>query len=681
MIFPERMRQLVAVVLDRDSDAVTRELLAQGVLHFLRVTEVDKAVAAKVEEVTPRVTEAMIAEIRKRIESFFAMAGENRAPAVQLRIEDLQPVDLEETNRRLDQFAASIQEVRDQQLTLQQEILKLEDIRRQLEMFSALPVGSGIRGGSQYSFLNVQTGTLRSSLLEGFTQALKGVPSVQMTIGETTEGPTDHRVTLLLITMRRDDGAVRRTLEQFGWEEARLPREAATGTREEALKELEPRLVRLRSEQATLGGRVTELVREKRGMLEEVWENLRLNELYVRVQTYFSRTSRTVLFTGWLPANRQKGLEEGVRRAAGGRCYLEWHGPKDSAGGQEAAVPVRFSNPRFLSPFQMLVQNYAVPEYGTVEPTPFVAVAYLIMFGLMFGDVGHGLVLAILAVLGLVAYKGQSDNIRNLFRLGIWCGGAAVLAGALFGSYFGMQWLRPLWFDFHGLVSGHSEGEYRVKDIYGVLLITIYFGITVIGFGLVLNWVNLVAKGRWLRLAFDKGGLLGGWIYAGGVYIAFYYVRHDYHQLPPGLELLLGAGLPALLLFLKGPVELLLHKDKPFTLMSPLDFLMEWILEMLEIFSGYLANTLSFMRVAGLGIAHVSLLIAFFSIAGMLRAPGGAYTVGSYLVLLFGNVLVIALEGLSAGIQSLRLNYYEFFSKYFSGTGKIYEPVSLRSRK
>jgi V/A-type H+-transporting ATPase subunit I len=84
------------------------------------------------------------------------------------------------------------------------------------------------------------------------------------------------------------------------------------------------------------------------------------------------------------------------------------------------------------------------------------------------------------------------------------------------------------------------------------------------------------------------------------------------------------------------------------------------------------------MRVAGLGIAHVSLMIAFFSIAEMVGGSSGGYTVGSYLVLIAGNVLVILLEGLSAGIQSLRLNYYEFFSKYFSGSGRAYAPVTLK---
>jgi len=101
---------------------------------------------------------------------------------------------------------------------------------------------------------------------------------------------------------------------------------------------------------------------------------------------------------------------------------------------------------------------------------------------------------------------------------------------------------------------------------------------------------------------------------------------------------------------------------------------MKWLVELLEIFSGYLSNTLSFMRVAGLGIAHVCLMVSFFALAEM---TSGLWSV---LVLIAGNVLVIALEGLSAGIQALRLNYYEFFTKFFHGTGTLYTPISLASK-
>ena len=139
--------------------------------------------------------------------------------------------------------------------------------------------------------------------------------------------------------------------------------------------------------------------------------------------------------------------------------------------------------------------------------------------------------------------------------------------------------------------------------------------------------------------------------------------------MPSGRPILFGIALPAVLLFLKFPLQ---HGKEG---IRPGWWLMEWLIELLEVFSGYLANTLSFMRVAGLGIAHVTLMIAFFQIARM-ASPDGQ-NVASIVILVLGNILVIGLEGLSAGIQSLRLNYYEFFSKYFVGSGTVYKPIHL----
>jgi len=180
-----------------------------------------------------------------------------------------------------------------------------------------------------------------------------------------------------------------------------------------------------------------------------------------------------------------------------------------------------------------------------------------------------------------------------------------------------------------------------------------------------------------MELFFDKGGIIGGWIYGGGIFIAFYLIVHDYKKFPPGMILFLLIGLPSLLLFIKEPYHHFKHKreqsDKGFNLFTIFTFLMQWIVELLEIFSGYLSNTLSFMRVAGLGIAHACLMIAFFTLAEMTSG------IMSVLILILGNILVIGLEGLCAGIQALRLNYYEFFTKFFQGTGVLYTPVSLNS--
>jgi len=670
MIFTEQMQQVVAVVLDQDTDGVTKELLRLGLLHFVRITEVDRDIGPQVEEVTPRVAEAMITEIRRRIEGFFSMVEDQPPSGADLKVEDLQAVDLEETTKILDSLSASVQTIRDRQSARQQEILRLEDIERQLQLFGSL--SEVVEARSQYSYLSIQTGSIRKLLIESFDQALSDTPSVKMEIGTQ-----EDQALLLLITMKRDETLTNRILDKFGWTDVHLPRELV-GKKDQVQENLREKLELLKDEQEELKSKVESLIREKRPALEQMWTNLRLNELYARVQSFFSKTSRTVIFSGWLPSSKRPVLAEAIRRVTDGRCYLEWHQPREAE--QPASVPVQMRNPKFLSPFQMLVTNYSIPEYGTIDPTPLVAVTFLIMFGLMFGDAGHGAVLLVLGLLGSILYKGARSAVRNLLHLIAYCGAAAVVAGILFGSYFGMKWFAPLWFDYHGVVAGHGGGG-LVTDIYGVLAITVYFGIAVIALGLVLNWINCVAKSRWFRLFFDKGGLIGGWIYGAGVYAAVYFVRHDYRQLPDLNLLFLLIGIPVLLLTLKPVLEYSFHKPrKPFTFFTPVNFFMEWIVEILEIFSGYLANTLSFMRVAGLGIAHVSLVIAFFSIADMLSGPSGSYTIGSYLVLVAGNVLIILLEGLSAGIQSLRLNYYEFFSKYFSGSGRAYAPVSLRKK-
>jgi V/A-type H+-transporting ATPase subunit I len=291
----------------------------------------------------------------------------------------------------------------------------------------------------------------------------------------------------------------------------------------------------------------------------------------------------------------------------------------------------------------------------------------------MFGDAGHGLVLVLLGIIGSRIMK--TPNMRQLSRLLIWCGGASVVMGVLFGAYFGFELLPAAWFDYHGVVAGRAEAG-AVRNLMDILTLTIYLGVTVIAIGLVLNWVNRIRRREWRELFFDKAGVLGGIMYGTGVWVCAGFAQSGFRTFAiSNLVVVLIAG-PAVLLFLKFPLEHAAARrrgESPHG--GPAMWVMDWAIELLEVFSGYLANTLSFMRVAGLGIAHVMLMVAFFQIAEMV-SPAGV-SVLSVIILLIGNVIVIALEGLSAGIQSLRLNYYEFFSKYFVPTGSIYRPVSL----
>jgi len=670
-MFTTEMIQLFAVVLARDSERVAETLLREGVMQFIDISEVDDQTSDDLSSVKPKVSITEIADLRKRIEGFLYAGDIIPSPPKETHLANRKPVDIKKEESHLDLIVSERDGIREKQRILQQEILKLEDIQRQVERYG---IGlADVTLPAKHSLISMQIGKLPVAKVELLETELKDLPSLNIAMDR--EKDMSHQ---LLISMKRDREQIHKILAKVGWTRIELPDELRS-VKEDVAEGLSEKLEKLTQEQRNTEKKVHELVKKEEKRLIEVWNNLRVNELIYQIQGTFKSSARTVIFTGWLPSVKKDLLTRKIKDACGNRCYLEWNeaGSKTAIGDE---IPVSFHNPKALAPFQMLVSNFGIPEYGTIDPTPFVMPLYLSMFGLMFADVGQGFVLAILGLLGILHLrkKEQKTGLYQLSWLIVWCGCSSILFGVLFGSYFGVRLIEPLWFDFHGIVSGHSMHDSVINDIFDVLSITIYFGIFVIFLGLLFNWINIIRTGKWMELIFDKGGILGGWIYAGGIYIASYMAAHDFKAYPSGAILFLLVGLPSLLLFIKEPYHFKMHQagetDKKFSVFTVLNFLMGWIVELLEIFSGYLSNTLSFMRVAGLGIAHVCLMISFFTLADMTSS-----TVASALILIVGNILVIGLEGLSAGIQALRLNYYEFFTKFFHGTGKLYTPIALNS--
>jgi len=668
-MFTTEMIQLFAVVLGKDSQRVTEALLHEGCMQFVRSTELEglKDLSA----VEPEVSLAKISDLRKRIEGFLHTAGFIPSTPEEIDLNNRVSVDIAKENNRLDEIAAERTSIRERQRTIQQEILKLEDIRRQIEFYGTNL--SDVKLGAKHSLISLQIGTFPASNAKQLENALRDFLLLTIPLGN--EGDMAH---YLLISMKRDNQEIQKILTSVGWTQIEFP-DNLQPVNKNVFSELSAKRKSFSDEQKKLESKADSLVKKEATQLEETWVNLRVNELFYKIQESFASSWRTVIFTGWLPLSKKERLTSEITKACGGRCYLEWNeaGSKDVFGNE---VPVQFNNPKMFAPFQMLVSNFGIPKYGTIDPTPFVMPLYLAMFGLMFADVGQGLVLAGLGVLGMFLFKKKErkEGMYHLSWLIVWCGISSVLFGVLLGSFFGMSLFRPLWFDFHGIVSGHSQNDSMINDIYDILLITVYFGISVIALGLIFNWINIIRTSQWAELFLDKGGVIGGWIYAGGVYIASYVISHEYKGLPSGTILFLLVGLPSLLLFIKEPYHFLkrsdAYSDSKFGTVTILNFLMQWIVGLLEIFTGYVSNTLSFMRVAGFGIAHVCLMISFFTLAKM---TSGIFSV---IVLVLGNILVISLEGLTAGIQALRLSYYEFFTKFFHGTGKLYTPISLNSR-
>jgi V/A-type H+-transporting ATPase subunit I len=671
MMFTTPMTQLFAVVLRKDKERVTEALLREGVMQFVTTSEIAARGPDQLSDQGPEGTLAEVSELRKRIEGVIHTIGVIPSAPTETDLKNRVAVEIEKEKSRLDKIDAQRDAIRERQRSIQQEILKLEDIRRQMELYGVSL--AGVKLPARQSMLSLQAGKLPLSSVRHLEAGLEGLPALHLALGQ--DGDWVH---VLLISMKRDRGQIDKVLSGIGWTNVDLPSELLTA-KKDLFEGLSSKLQALTEEQRKLQGQVANLIGQEAERLKAVWVSLRVEELCFKIQANFESSSRAVVFAGWLPSSKTEILTDKITEATEGRCYLEWYeAGSDGTIGED--VPVQLENPKILAPFQMLVSNFGIPQYGTIDPTPFVMPIYLAMFGLMFADVGQGLILAILGAMGARLLKGNEAK-KGLYQLSwliSWCGLSAVVFGALLGSYFGMALFKPLWFDFHGIVSGHSSGNSVIKDVYDILAITIYFGISVIAVGLLFNWINIIRTKKWMELVFDKGGILGGWIYGGGIYIASYMISHDYKGFPSRGLMFLLVGLPSLLLFVKEPYHFFQHRSagsekQPNLFLAIPGFLMEWVVELLEIFSGYLSNTLSFMRVAGLGIAHVCLMISFFTLAGM---TSGVFSI---LILVLGNLLVIGLEGLSAGVQALRLNYYEFFTKFFHGTGRLHTPISLRS--
>jgi V/A-type H+-transporting ATPase subunit I len=244
-----------------------------------------------------------------------------------------------------------------------------------------------------------------------------------------------------------------------------------------------------------------------------------------------------------------------------------------------------------------------------------------------------------------------------------------MLFGFLYGELFGFEvhaltlWTNPL----HG-------------EVTHVLIAAIGYGVIVISLGLVLNMVNRFRRGDVVGGIMDKFGAAGAVLYWGALAIGINaWVR--------GAEIgavwyVLLIGVPLLAMFLKEPIQHVLasRAGRKTHASNVFEAIFESGVEVFEALLGYMANTISFVRLAAYAMSHAAILYAALMMANQMREMAGAGLGGVLYVaiMIVGNVLTILLEGIIASVQALRLQYYEFFGKFFSGTGRAFEPFRLR---
>ncbi|HXY28845.1 MAG TPA: V-type ATPase 116kDa subunit family protein, partial [Acidimicrobiales bacterium] len=480
-------------------------------------------------------------------------------------------------------------------------------------------------------------------------------------------GPARPAIASLLLAPPAERGEARRSLVVLGPERERVVLDAvllALGFEEEALPRgrkgtLEELAAATDREAEGVAAESVRLEEEVREFSAEMVPTLASTEARVlrecrleEARRCFPRTETAVLLQGWIPEVNAPAVEKCLQEATGRRCALELNRPGTE---EEEQVPVLLRPSPLLRPFERLVAGFGLPRYLELSPTPFLAVSYLLMFGMMFGDVGHGGVLALAGLVGLWLGKWRDASVLLLL-----CGLTSSLAGLVYGSWFGLDRFQAL-----ALWRDPLQG-----DPTRFLVVGIGFGVLTISLGVILNIVNRLRHRDLLAALMGPFGLAGLVFYWAG--LAVLLCRAQRVALPwamPGILLF-----PIVAWLLEEPIEKARrrHGGRP---SSPGDArLAGRLVEAFETILVYLANTISFVRLAAYGMSHAALLLAILMMARAVTRPGG---LAFGLVLAAGNLVAIVLEGIIAAVQALRLEYYEFFGKFFSGAGRPFEPFRL----
>ncbi len=435
---------------------------------------------------------------------------------------------------------------------------------------------------------------------------------------------------------RDRESEVRGLLSQAGWRELPVPVELRT----------HPQAARawLVEERARVDGRT--------GAQCKVMDNLRgqfrprMDEARLRVALARPLAEAALIgvrgkgglagMAGWIPRRRADALRELLEERFHGRYLLNLEAPEAH---EAVKVPSLVRYPGWLQPFVPLVKSYGVPRYGEFDPTLPFAFTYLLLFGAMFGDVGHGAVILLLAA---ALYR----RLGRAAWIGMAAGASSILFGFFYGSIFGYEDIvQPLWLS-------------PLHDPIRVLSVAVAFGVGFIVLTLLVNARNRFIAGHTGEALFDSTGIAGLVFYLGAVGSVVSLTGAVDLAQPAAVLALLGIGTVAVYKWVE-------------TRAGWGERALVTAIETLETGINLFANTLSFMRVAAFSLNHVALALAIFTLANGLDAAGHWFTI------VLGNVVIIVLEGGIVAIQALRLMYYEGFSRFFSGDGVEFLPLRL----
>lgn len=427
--------------------------------------------------------------------------------------------------------------------------------------------------------------------------------------------------------------------------------EKASGLPREVIKTLSRENAELKSSISELDSDMHLIIEKERNKLLGAAKSIHYLHKAFDVRKYSAHTAESFYIAGWIPKSCEDSLARQFEAEQNITLLFE-----EPAMAKHLTPPTRLKNNRFIRPFESFVQMYSLPAYNELDPTFLFAFTYSLMFGIMYGDMGHG---AMLTLVGLIL-QTKKMFLGPILKI---CGIISILFGVFYGSVFGIE------LEFGFMYKPMARG-----NIMTTLIAAVALGTVVLGVSMLFNIANGIRQKDGARVFFDANGLAGFVFYWAVVLGVFLSVTG--HSVITKWFVTLFVAIPLTLIFFKEPLTRLIARRGKFLPKNKGEFITESFFGLFELVLSYITNTISFIRVGAFALIHAGMMMVVYSLANVQQHSPGNLTTGKIAILVFGNLIVMGLEGLLVAIQVLRLEFYEMFSRYFAGGGKPFNPNS-----
>ena len=431
------------------------------------------------------------------------------------------------------------------------------------------------------------------------------------------------------------------------------------GTVEQAIAELNAGVERMKGEAAQAEGELRALREQERGRLLSDYAYLRYHSECRDLRRYACRSRDSFYLVGWVPEDAVADIQERMAQFSELSCVIDVASDVD-----RFTPPTKLKNPFLGRVFQPFLEMYGLPSYHEKDPSLLMAVTYCLFFGIMFGDLGQGLCLALL---GLVLTKVKGMWLGSIITC---CGLSGALFGCVYGSVFGFEDILP---GFKIMEETRLSGLGVVSNVLLLLVLSIALGIFMLLLVMAVNILNGVKQRNFEKIFFGPNGAAGMVFYAGVLIAALAGVAFGVNLLTP-VYVLPVLVLPLALMLFREPLSHLAAGDPEWRSFSLGEVLGTGVFELFETLLSYLTNTLSFMRIGAYAITHVGLMLVVHMLAQLAGGVGGPVGI---VILVAGNAFVMGFEGLLVGIQVLRLEFYELFGRFYDDGGVPFTPKKI----